>query len=254
MTARLAGLCALLLLSACGGGGQRLSTADPGLAVGRAALDNGAPEMALQVSEKALTKSSSDVAALVLRGDALVTLGRGAEAAPLYRQALAVEPGSADAQLGLGRTLLASDAAAAERLFLAVLASDPRNAAAANDLGIAKDLQNRHAEAQVAYRRALALAPTMQAAQVNLALSLGLSGRSAEAIPLLRPLAQSPGAAPRVRHDLAAVLAMAGQRGEAAAMLHADLAAPEVETALDMYAQLSAPAAAGATRVNQNSH
>ena len=49
---------------------------------------------------------------------------------------------------------------------------------ALNDLGIARDLQGRHTDAQTAYRSALGVDPDMRAAQVNLALSLAMSGQS----------------------------------------------------------------------------
>lgn len=239
MTHRLAPLALLLALAACGAPpSTSTASADPAASVGRAALDSGSPELAMQVSENLLRANPMDTQALLLRADALSALGRAAEAMPIYHQIIAADPRSVPAKLGLGRALLAVDAAAAETMFLAVLDADPKNAPAANNLGIARDLQNRHAEAQIAYRRALAMAPAMQAAAVNLALSLGLSGQTAEALPLLRPIAQAPGAAPRVRHDLAAVLAMAGERGSAAKMLSPDMSQPQVEKALGMYAAL----------------
>ena len=49
---------------------------------------------------------------------------------------------------------------------------------ALNDLGIARDLQGRHTDAQMAYRQALGISPEMSAAQVNLALSLAMGGQS----------------------------------------------------------------------------
>jgi Flp pilus assembly protein TadD len=244
MTARLLSLAALALLAACGAPPAQTASGDAGSNVGRAALAGGAPEIALQVSDNILARTPADQAALLLRADALVALGREAEATPLYRTVLAATPNSAGARLGLGRSLLAVDAAAAEEQFLAALAIDPGSAPAANNLGIARDLQQRHAEAQIAYRRALAAAPTMQAAAVNLALSLGMSGQAGEAIPLLRPIAQAPGATPRVRHDFAALLAISGDRAGAAQVLAVDLAAPDVETALDMFSALRAPRAA----------
>jgi len=231
-------LALLLLLAACGAPSNRLAGADSGVAVGRATLASGGAELALQMTDTMLNAAPSDPAALLLRADALVALDRGAEAAPIFRRVIALDPASSGARLGLGRAVMATDAPEAERLFTAVLAADPANAAAANNLGIARDLQNRHSEAQLAYRRALTLAPAMQAAAVNLALSLGLSGQSAEAIPLLRPLAQAPNATAKVRHDMAAVLAMAGERGSAAQMLAVDLPDREVEQALGIFSAL----------------
>ncbi len=226
-------------LAACGSTGNQLSSADPSANVGRAALNGGAPEAALQVAGNLLTRRPADPEALLLRADALATMNRGEEAVAAYQAALAVTPRSAEARLGLGRLLMSVDAAAAEAQFLQALTLNPRSAAAANNLGIARDLQNRHAEAQLAYRQALASQPTMQAAAVNLALSLGLSGRAAEAIPILRPIAQSPGATPRIRHDMAAILAMSGDRNGAANMLQADLSDEEVDRALKVFTGLS---------------
>jgi len=118
---------------------------------------------------------------------------------------------------------------------------------ALNNLGIARDLQGRHADAQTAYRSALAANPDMTAAQVNLALSLAMGGRSGEAVQLLRPLASDPGASRQVRHDMAAVLTMGGNRAEAETILSKDLAPQEVREALDGYAtgRSAAPVKAG---------
>lgn len=237
---RLAALALLVLLAGCGQAPQQISSAPPGINVGRAALDGGVADVALQVASTILAHSPNDPQALLLRADALATEGKTGEATATYRQVIALDPKSVPARLGLGRGLLAENAAAAEAMFAAVLETDPGNAAAANNLGIARDLQNHHEQAQDAYRHALALAPSMQAAAVNLALSLGLSGQTEAAIPLLRPIAQSPSAPPRVRQDLAAVLAMAGDRPAAQAMLSADMSAPDVQTALDVFTALRA--------------
>ena len=152
-----------------------LSTAPPSLAVARAALAADAPEIALRISADALARSADNTAALLVRADALSMLDQTAEAIASYRQVLARDPTSSAAQLGLGRLTIEADPAGAEALFLAVLEHDSRNAPALNDLGIAQDLQGRHAEAQASYRRALGIAPEMQAAADNLAKSLALT-------------------------------------------------------------------------------
>ncbi len=106
---------------------------------------------------------------------------------------------------------------------------------ALNDLGIARDLQGRHTDAQTAYRSALGVDPDMRAAQVNLALSLAMSGQSRDAVQLLRPLASKPDASPQVRHDMAAVLAMSGSRTEAEQILSKDLPPEQVKQAMDAF-------------------
>lgn len=212
-----------------------LSASRPGLNVARAALDGGAANVALNVASGIITEKPGDADAFVVQGDAYAALDRRPEAEAAYRHALALAPQSADARMGLGRLALATSPAVAEALFLDVLGRDPNNAKALNDIGIARDLQGRHADAQTAYRQALGLAPEMQAAVVNLALSLALSGRAAEGASLLRPLASSP----RIRHDLAAISAMGGDRGTAATLLAPDVTGPQLQETLRFYGDLA---------------
>lgn len=194
----------------------------PTLRVADAALASGAPDLALRVVHDILARHPDDADAWVRQGDALYMLRRVPEAADSYTRALALAPRSNVAKLGLGRTKLPTDATAAETLFLEVTQSEPRNGAAFNDLGIARDLQGHHAAAQAAYAAALALTPDMIAAQVNLGLSLALSGQTSRALSILRPLAARSEATPRVRQDLAVALALAGNDSEAEQVLRMD--------------------------------
>jgi Flp pilus assembly protein TadD len=230
-----------------------LDSGPPSAGFARTALSDGAPDVALNVATNILGSRPYDEEALLIQADALATLGRTREAEASYRSVLQRDPGSPAANRGLGRALLATDPAAAEALFQQIAARDPRDIAALNDLGIARDLQGRHADAQTAYRQALAASPDLPAATANLALSLSLSGHAAEAMQMLRPLAGEPNAAPRLRFDLAAVETMAGNRQEAAALLAGDMQSDKLQDALDGFAALSpapaadppAPAAAG---------
>lgn len=226
----------LLLLSGCGGSSPvGLSTALPGLNVARAALDGGSPEIALRISARIVTENPNDVDALVIEGDAFAGIDDRVRAEAAYRRAIALAPESVGARMGLGRLQLAMSPVAAEAVFLDVLARDPRNAKALNDLGIARDLQGRHADAQSAYRQALGVAPEMQAVVINLALSLALSGHTRDGELLLRPLASSP----QVRHNLAAVTAMGGDRHTAQTLLSPDLTGPQTQDALQYDGGLS---------------
>jgi Flp pilus assembly protein TadD len=241
----LLGGCALLLLGGCAAG--QSAPGAPGLDVGRAALASGAPDIALRISAARLSRSPNDVAALELQGDAYAMEGLLPAAASAFNRALALAPGSTGALLGVGRLDLTTDPQQAELLFLEVITSDPRNAVALNDLGIARDLQGHHAEAQRAYARALGVAPSMQAAMVNLALSLALSGQAGQARTLLAPLAEAPGAPARVRHDFAMVSEIAGDRPTAEQMLQPELSPEDLQAALrgyDAVAGISGSAAA----------
>ena len=234
---RSAALLSVLLLAACSSNGlSRRESGQPGFGVAEAALRGGAPQVALQVASGILARDPKNVRALVVQGDAQTMLGEYEPAADSYGRALAWDHDSVGAEVGMGRLQLGSNPAAAEALFLQALQHEPRNTTAMNDLGIARDLQGRHADAQKAYNEALGVEPGLRAAQVNLALSLAMSGDSGRAEQLLRPLAGDPGASRKLRHDLAAVLEMAGKHAEAERILSADLSPAEVRQALAAYA------------------
>ena len=227
------------LVSGCAGGPAPLG-GQPSFATAQAALASGAPDLALRICRGLLGGLPRNADLLNCQGNALTGLGQNAEAAESFRHALQVEPKSVEAMTGLGRLSLAEQPAAAEAWFLQVLDRQPRSAVALNDLGIARDLQGRHAAAQAAYGEAIAAAPAMRAPQVNLALSLALSGRAAEAGRLARPVAGAADATVQERHVLAAVLGMAGQPAEAARLLEPELPAQQVEQALEGYKALPA--------------
>jgi Flp pilus assembly protein TadD len=212
------------------------------LNIARAAMSSGSPDVAAKIAEGLLAKDPRDIDALLSQGDALAAMNRSNEAITSYAKALAIDPGSAGAKIGVGRLRLATDPAQAELLFLSVLEREPRNAVALNNLGIAHDLQSDHASAQNAYRRALAADPAMRAAEVNLALSLALNGQAANAAQILAPLARDPNGSRRLRHDLAAVLAMAGEREAARKILMEDLSPEQIERALLGYEALGSAA------------
>jgi Flp pilus assembly protein TadD len=231
---------ALVLLAGCvSQAPPKLGEGLPSTAFARTALSDGAPQVAYNVSEGILKARPEDTQALIVQGDALAQLDRRPEAAAVYRRVISQDPGSVAANMGLGRLLLATDATGAEALFAKALGRQPDDAAALNDIGIARDLQGRHADAQVAYRQAMAAAPGMAAATTNLALSLSLSGHAVEAMQLLRPLAEAPNPQPRLRYDIAAVATMAGERQSAADLLKNDLTSDKLQNALDGFAALS---------------
>ena len=243
---RSAGLALLLAMSGCGtvissGTGTR----SPGLNVAEAALDGGAAQIALQVSDGVLRDSPNNVHALEIKGDALTLLGDYDQAGAIFLALLQKDPNSVRAGIGLGRVRLARNPAQAEQLFQRVLQHDPRNVTALNNLGIARDLQGHHAEAQPAYREALAMDPDLESAQVNLALSMAMNGQGPAAIKLLQAKATQPGAPSKVKHDYAVVLAMAGNRKGAERVLSEDMPPDEARQLLDSATGTRTKASAG---------
>lgn len=104
------------------------------------------------------------------RAIAEAAAGRGADAERLYRQAIALDPGFADAHYNLGNVLFRAgrkDEAIAEYARACELA--PRDAEARYNLGIALFDLGRRAEARAALEEALRLDPAHSAARRALA-------------------------------------------------------------------------------------
>ena len=251
---RALGMASALLLAGCAAG-SGLHGDGPMVTprVAEAALAAGNPQLALHVATFVLENHPRDLQALIAKGDALYALHDMPGAAEAYRAALAVDPASSGAGLGLGRAVIRSHPDIAEAAFLGVTAHDPGNLAAWNDIGIARDLQGRHDDAQLAYRRALAAAPEADDVAGNLGLSLALSGRRAEAVTVLRPLLADLDAQRLWRGNLemaqvappALPLAGTAPRRVAAAVMPVAPAAPPAPAVV---AALPAPAVVAAPR------
>ena len=237
---RVAALLLLVGVAACSAQTDTQLNGVPTVNTARVALAGGAAEVALNICSGQLERRPNDPDLLVCKGDALAALGRGAEAGGYYERAMARDKTSADARIGLGRLRLGTDPAAAEALFLEALSRSPRNPAALNDLGIARDLQGRHADAQTAYGEAIAAAPNLRAPQVNLALSMALSGRAGEAVRILRPIGERSDATARERHDLAAALTIDNKPDDAARLLRPELEGRAVDDAMNGFRALPA--------------
>ena len=226
----------LLALAACAGrdnapGNVNLSLADTALA-------DGAPRLALQVSQAVLATHPGDVQALLRQGDAQYALGELEEASQSYKQALKIRPGSMDAMLGLGRVTLVTDPAGALAWFDKLLALLPENQAARTDRGVALDLLGRHAAAQAEYRRVIAEGTSADGAKVDLGLSLAMSGDAESGVRILRPIASAPDASARVREDLAVALTLAGHMREAGEILLTQMSAEQARKAIAAYRAL----------------
>jgi tetratricopeptide (TPR) repeat protein len=148
-------------------------------------------------------------------GLAALALGRAEEAAACARQALRIDPESSDAWNGLGMVHYAQGhVAEAGNCFLAALRGDPGHANAALNLGATRLLSHRAAEAEALFRRSLALGGDAARACSNLALALMEQARSAEAEAACRAaLAAAPGNA-EARINLALALLAQGKWAE----------------------------------------
>jgi Tfp pilus assembly protein PilF len=190
---RILALFLLVVLAGCAGQNGPNATASDGpgspLKIADVAIANGSPEVALRATEGLLAADPRNPAALIRQAKAYLMLGHVAAAETAYRRALAADNRLDEARLGLARILLRTNPGQAEKTLLEVLDRDSRNTAALNNLGVSRDLQARHQEAQEAYRRALEVNPTLASARENLGLSLALSGKAEEGVQMLDQVA-----------------------------------------------------------------
>jgi Flp pilus assembly protein TadD len=227
------------------------------LNVADAAISGNDPQMALKVSQSVLASNPKDLDAIYHEGEAYYAMGRCEDAIAAYKVALSIDANSSDAQTGIGRCELRTNAAEAEIAFTAAVQDNPSNAAALNDLGIARDLQGKYAAATQPYEQALMVEPGTESTEVNLGMSLALSGDPADALQYLGPLATGQETTPKIREDYAAALIAAGRDSEAQQVLSIDLSANQVTdfmngitTAIQEAQNNPAPAPAAAAPVS----
>jgi Flp pilus assembly protein TadD len=206
-----------------------------------AALASGTPTVALQLLESTVAVQPNNTEALVRLGRANAQVGNTIAAESAYRRALTVDHSLLEARLGLARIVMDRDPVEAENLFAGIAKDDAKNTVALTDLGVARDLQGKHAAAQEAYRRALELNPGLKSAQQNLALSLAVSGRAQEGATMLNQMANAGNGGRKLRDNLAVALALAGDTNEAGQVLREELNPADTARALDGYRALRAP-------------
>ncbi len=204
----------------------------PSLKAARTALAEGEAATSLGIARGVLSMEPRDVAAMVTAGDADNALGNRRAAEKDYRSAIAIDPDSIPAQLGLAKLAMRDDAKQAEALFRRILTQSPRDAATLTDLGVSLDLQDRHKEAQAAYTAAIAANGDLTSTRVDLALSLALSGDAMKAEGMLRDAAEEGAVPPKVRADYALAQIMAGHADQARQTLRADLSDDEANASI----------------------
>ena len=128
----------------------------------------------------------------------------------------------------------------AEKQADALLQADSRDHRGLNTLGVALDMQGRHAEAQARYREGIEIAPDYVPLRSNLGLSLAISGDAPAAIAQLTPLATARGSDVRVRQNLAFSYAMTGNLENALQVSRADLSEQDSQRQLSYFMRLRA--------------
>jgi Flp pilus assembly protein TadD len=246
-------LLVMLLLAGCAGspvnldplsvngrdGGGPTPTYPMLMRIGAAAQSGGDLANAVGVYRRAAEMAPQESAPLIAAGDALLQIGAINEAIVSYNSAL-VRPGDTQrAQIGLAKAFLQTGK---PQLALAPLSKaaevNPEDPKLLLLLGVTKDLERKHGEAQAYYRDGLARAPGDPGLTTNLALSLAMSANYPNAITVLQPLALAPTASPRERQTLALIYGLNGNVSEAARLNRIDLDDASVEHNLAYYKTL----------------
>jgi Flp pilus assembly protein TadD len=187
----------------------------------RAARDFGS---AVNLYRNAIAANPQDAAIRIELGDTLVDAGSYDDAIFTYGQVDAKSPERAHALLGLIRVeLILYEPAKAVAYADAARAVAPHDIRVLVSRGVALDTVGRHADAQESYRAVIAADPNDLAARNDLALSLALSGTFDEAIEIMKPIALSSNATARSRQNLALIYGLKGDDAQASSMSQLDL-------------------------------
>jgi tetratricopeptide (TPR) repeat protein len=163
-------------------------TRDPGHAealhlAGVIGFQTGQLEQGVELVRRAIALNPNAPAPYANLGQALIGLGRYAEAAQALGRAVTLQPGAARAQASLGVALMElGDIQAALARFEAALALQPGFAEAHNSRGLALHRLSRMDEAVASFDQAIRLQPSQPGAYVNAANALGDAGRADEAL------------------------------------------------------------------------
>jgi Flp pilus assembly protein TadD len=195
-------------------------------------------DSAISLYQRALQVNPGGAEAKLGLGQSLLSVGAGDEAAAQFRDVLARRDDDT-ARRGLASALLAmGQPTMAEKQIDIALQANAADYRALNLLGVSLDMQGRHAEAQANYRRGIELAPTYAALRSNYGLSLAITGPPQEAIAQLAPIAGSPASDVRTRQNLAFAYAMAGDLGNALQLCRRDMDERYAQRQLAYYAQM----------------
>ncbi len=149
---------------------------------GRIDLLLGKPEDAANAFRQALADQAYSVEAQLGLATALNRLGRNEDAARAFRRAVEIQPGwwSTHSHLGVFQ-LTTGDLAGALESFRTALRLSPDNTRVLDNLGVTYQQLGRHEEAIVEYRRSIGIRPTASALS-NLGTCLFVLGRYSEAV------------------------------------------------------------------------
>jgi Tfp pilus assembly protein PilF len=190
--------------------------------LGRLDLQEGRAEVALTKIREAIRLQPDSAEAQANAGAALERLRQPVEAESRYREAIRLDPSFAGAHFDFGHFLLQSGRPmeAADE-FRTTLRLDPTRAAAHNNLGLALARLGRPDDAKREYEEALRIDPRLVEALLNLGNAAFRQGHPEEAAGFYRSALRIDPANAAAHQNLGAALQRLGQAQEARAELQA---------------------------------
>jgi tetratricopeptide (TPR) repeat protein len=175
----------------------------------------GRPRDAIATLELALKNNVTQSEVRIKLGQYLVESGQAGRAIALLEQTAGDDP---DALIALGNAYqMAGRRADAMRTFKRLLAVDPKNGLAYENIGVAQLQAKDYASAEASLRRALDLDPNLPGAYTALGVVLASTNRKAEAIDAWTRAVSLDSMAVDALFNLTVHLAAAGRRDEARA-------------------------------------
>ncbi len=233
----------MLVAAACSGldPNPKGDTYDASVKAADEARQAGSLDVAIPLYGRALAYNPQGVEAKLGLGQSYLVIGANSEAAAQFRDVLAQRESIPAARRGLAAALIGmGQPTLAEEQLSPLLQSDSSDYRALNTMGVALDMQGRHAEAQADYRRAIELAPNYLPTRSNFGLSLAITGPPQEAVAQLAPLATVQGSDGRIRQNLAFAYAMAGDFENSLLISRRDMDEKSAQRQLYYYMQLKA--------------
>ncbi len=203
----------------------------------------GDPATAVNYYRSALARDPYSAPAAIGLMDTLRVTGGLDEARAVAEKALVTHPDDHGVVAEAGKVKLATGQLDdAIKLLKKAVAGDDQDWKSRSALGLAYDRVGEYAKAEESYRAALAIAPDSAAILNNYALSRAMANDLAGARELLQRAAASPSADVRVRQNLALVYALGGDMAKAEDLTRHDLPPALVGQELDYYRGLAATA------------
>lgn len=228
------------------GVGARGAVGSETVQVAQAAYNIGDYPEAARLYERAVAADPRSVPALVGLGRTYASMGQFERAKNALENAERIAPQRAEVQVELGHLALTRmHPRDALTYYDAALQADRRNLQAFTGKAVALDYLSRHAEAQQVYRAALAVYPTDFSLLSNYALSKVLSGEIGEGIRLMEELLRDPRQGQTVRANMALAYALDGRESDARAMMVDDMSAREISETLAYYRKVRVDYLAG---------